>query len=140
MHRAQLVQRLERLVGIKFREPNPVVTKLPFEGIEEHILSMHPGVGFDQRGAVASVQLPLPLHARQVLVAIDVRCNVARTGDAEVLDVDAVIGQVEVRLVLAPARAGRSILVGPFVLVADALQGEPVSDDALLVGPHPSAA
>jgi len=59
-----------------------VVTKLALEGVEEHTLSVHPGVGLDQRGAVASMQLSLPLHAREVLLAIDAWCDVVRTGDA----------------------------------------------------------
>ena len=89
--------------------------------------------GFDQHGAVLFMDPALPIHLTVVLVVVDERRGLALGVEPEMLDVDAVIGEMKVGLVLALLRRGGIVLVGRFVFVGDAVEIEGVRDLAFLV-------
>ena len=77
------------------------------------------------------MQVPFPLHPLRVAMMLDEGRRLALPAYPEVLDVDAVFGQVEVRLILRPFGGNRRKLVGLLVLVRDAVDEEEISDDHL---------
>src|SRR5215475_10018102 len=84
-------------------------------------------------GAEVCVRLPLPLHAVPVLLALYERRRVSVAIDTEVLEVDVVLREIEVRLVLA-AVYGRSVVwIRALVLVGDAVHEQPVCNVKFLV-------
>ena len=98
-------------------------------------------VGLDQGGLMLGVDLPLPLHASQVFVAVDEGRRdqpFAAVGHLlaphpEMLDVDAAFGQPEIRLVIAPADFRDLVFVDGLVFVFDAVFVQPVGDLQLFV-------
>ena len=89
--------------------------------------------GFDQDGVPFGVDLPFPLHPLEIFLPVDERRRVSRGVEPEMLDVDAVVGKMEVGLVLALLDRRRLMLVGRFVVVGNAVEIEEVRDLALLV-------
>ncbi|MDE0698755.1 MAG: hypothetical protein OXH76_23290, partial [Boseongicola sp.] len=67
-----------------------------------------------------------------VFLPVDERRRVSPVVDSEMLDVDAVFGEKEVGLVLAPFGRRRLVLVRRFISVGDAVEMEEVSELALL--------
>ena len=98
-------------------------------------------VGLDQHRLMLSVDLPLPVHARQIFVAIHERRSdqpfaaVPRllAPHPEMLDIDAAFGQPEIRLVIAPADLGNLVFVEGLVFVIDPVLVKPVGDLQLFV-------
>ena len=71
-----------------------------------------------------------------VFLAVDEGCGVAVDIDAEVLEVEAVVGQVEVWSVLGLAQRGDVVFVDGLVAVGDLVQVEEIGDFALFVRSH----
>ena len=91
---------------------------------------MLPAECLDESCAVLLVGLTLPDHT--VGVAAPVRRRVVVFVEREMLDVDAVVRQQEVREILAPLRRGCWMLILGLVLEVDAVFGQEVRDLELL--------
>ncbi len=91
--------------------------------------------GLDQGGAALGMELPLPLHVPEILFPVDELRGPTLRIEPEMLDVDAVVREMEVGLVLALLRRRGVVLVERFVLVGDAVEIEEVRDLAFLVAP-----
>lgn len=85
-----------------------------------------------QDGAISSVFLTLPLHVPKILLAVDVRRGLPLGIQTEVLDVDAVIGEMEVGLVLTLLRRRRVVFIVGFVLIANPVEVEEVRNNDFL--------
>ena len=76
------------------------------------------------------MSLPLPDHT--VGVAAPLRRRVASFIEREMLDVDAVVRQIEVRKILAPLGRGCWMLIWGLVLEVDSVLGQEIRDLELL--------
>ena len=88
--------------------------------------------GFNQDGAVLDLAAALPLRFPLILPAIEERRRASRGVYPEVFDIDAVLGKVEIGLVLALLRGREVVPIGVSVLVGDAVEVEEVGDLAFL--------
>ena len=95
-----------------------------------------PAEGLDEDGALLGVKPALPLHVPEVLLLIDERRRPAFGVEAEVLDVEPRLREMEVGPVLTLLRGRRVVFVGGFVLVGHAVQVEEVGDLAFLHALH----
>ncbi|MCF1756286.1 hypothetical protein L0G78_14610, partial [Pseudomonas aeruginosa] len=69
------------------------------------------------------MQLTLPRHTLVVLLAVYIGGCTALSVDTVILDIDTLLGQIEIRLVLAIKGAGCLVLVSRLILVGDACSG-----------------
>ena len=106
--------------------------KLLRQVAEQSAVRLFVAEGFDKHGAVLRMDAALPLHVLPILLPVDKRRCVPHGVDAEVLDIDAVFGKMEVGLVLALPRGRQIVLIGGFVLVSDPVEIEKARDLAFL--------
>jgi len=115
-----------------------VSQELPGEFLDPDLFGEHPGVGLYQRRPMALMEVLLPLHDLDIASLIDVFGDLIVSIDPEMLEVDAVVGQIEVRSVRSlPGRGGWMLLL-PLVFPSDAVQRQPVGHGHLLATSQPS--
>ena len=132
---ALLFEHAEQVVPGDRREDDAMGAELFRQVAQQVAIGVLVAEGFDQHGAVLFMNPALPIHLTEVLVVVDERRGPALGIEPEMLDVDAVLGEMEVRMVLALVRRGGIVLVGCFVFVGDAIEIEVVRDLAFLVAP-----
>ena len=123
-------------LDIRDRPQRDVGFELLGKRFEQSTLFALPAVGFDQHRLVLGMDLPFPVHACEVFLTIDVRGRrqlllavpAAFLAHAEMLDVDATLGQPEIGRVDAAPGLVELVLVARLVFVGDAVPEEPVGD------------
>ena len=98
-------------------------------------------VGFDHGAFVRGMNLALPCHAGQIVLAVyEWRSGQffsairhLLTPHAEVFDVHAAFGQTEVRLIVPPPRLRQLWLINGLIFVGDAVFIKPIGDLQLFV-------
>ena len=118
------------------RQLHAALGQLPLEVPDQPSVRALVREGLDQDRAPFGVHVALPRHLLMVFLPVDERRRVSPVVDPEVLDVDAVVGEMEVGPVLAPFGRRGLVLVGRFVPVGDAVEMEEVRYLAFLEALH----
>ena len=124
----QRIQHLIRRYGIKC-DAGP--RQFFLQAREQVAFGMFVVMGFDQARPVLFVQVALPGNVAVILLFIDKRRGIAIAVNAQVLDVDTVLGQIKIGLVLPKFQPARRVLVIGFVSICDAEFEQVIGDQTL---------
>lgn len=112
--------------------------------IEQPALFTLPAVGFHQNRLVLGMDLPFPVHALEIFIAIDVgrrgqflhAVPAAFLAHAEMLDVDAAFCQPEIGRIDSAPGLLELVLVAGLIFVGDAVSEQPVGDQQFFEAVH----